>query len=52
MKSRGRRVREQVDAAVRGILAERENKPGTKRPGKKKQAIRQAGSKPRRGGRS
>jgi hypothetical protein len=46
------RVREQAEAAVRAILAEREHKPGTKRPGKKKQAIRQSGSEPRRGGRS
>jgi hypothetical protein len=46
------RVREQAEAAVRAILAERGNKPGTKRPGKKKQAIRQSGSEPRRGGRS
>ena len=46
------RMRVEAEAAVRAILAESENKPGTKRPGKKKQAIRQAGSEPRRGGRS
>jgi hypothetical protein len=35
-------MREQAEAAVRAILGERETKPGTKRPGKKKPAIRQS----------
>ena len=41
------RVQEQARAAVRAVLAERENQPGTKRPARKKRTIRQAGSKSR-----